>query len=64
MCHVMVGDDYNLYFRLKDHTVVSPVNPNGSSHSSLRDRPVRFKRASRDVNRSLETVKYSLALVL
>jgi hypothetical protein len=22
MCHVMVGDDYNLYFRLKDHTVV------------------------------------------
>jgi len=25
-----VSDDYNLYFWLKDHTVVSPVNPNES----------------------------------
>jgi len=25
-----VNDDYNLYFWLKDHTVVSPINPNES----------------------------------
>ena len=25
-----VSDDYNLYFRLKNHTVVSPVNQNES----------------------------------
>jgi IS1 family transposase len=30
----------------------------------LRDRLVRFKRATKAVNRSLEMVKYSLALVL
>ena len=47
-----VSDDYNLYFWLKGHTVVSPVNPNESFHSSLRDRLVRFKRATKAVNRS------------
>jgi len=31
-----VSDDYNV-FSLRDHTVTSPVNPNGSLHSSLRD---------------------------
>ncbi|WWQ59228.1 hypothetical protein V6M85_06845 [Sulfolobus tengchongensis] len=36
-----VTDDYNLYFLLPQHTVVSPVNPNESLHSSLRDRLVR-----------------------
>ena len=47
-----MSDDYNLYFWLKDHTVVSPVNPNESFHSSLRDRLIRFKRATKAVNRS------------
>ena len=42
--------------------MVSPDNPN-EFHSSLRDRLVRFKRATKAVNR-LEMVKYSLALVL
>jgi IS1 family transposase len=59
-----VSDDYNLYFWLKDHTVVSPVNPNESFHSSLRDRLVRFKRATKAVNRSIRTMMYSIALVL
>ena len=27
-----VSDDYNVYFWLKDRTVVSPVNPNESLH--------------------------------
>ena len=38
------------------------MNPN-ESHSSLRNMLVRFKRATKAVNR-LEMVKYSLALVL
>ena len=59
-----VSDDYNLYFWLKDHTVVSPVNPNESFHSSLRDRLVRFKRATKAVNRGIRTMMYSIALVL
>jgi hypothetical protein len=59
-----VSDDYNLYFRLKDHTVVSPVNPKESFHSSLRDRLIRFKRATNAVNRSIRTMMYSTALVL
>ncbi|WP_457852388.1 IS1 family transposase [Saccharolobus islandicus] len=59
-----VSDDYNLYFWLKDHTVVSPVNPNESFHSSLRDRLIRFKRATKAVNRSIRTMMYSIALVL
>gem|GEM_PF-236571 len=59
-----VSDDYNLYFWLKNRTVVSPVNPNGSFYSSIRDKLGRFKRATKAVNRSLEMVKYSLALVL
>jgi len=59
-----VSDDYNLYFWLENHTVVSPVNLNESLHSSLRDRLVRFKRATKAVNTSSEMVKYSLALVL
>jgi len=59
-----VSDDYDLYFWLKDHTVVSPVNPNESLHSSLRDRLVRFKRATKAVNRSINLMKYSIALVL
>jgi IS1 family transposase len=56
-----VSDDYNLYFWLKDHTVVSPVNPNESFHSSLRDRLVRFKRATKAVNRSIRSMTYSIA---
>ncbi|PVU74562.1 IS1 family transposase, partial [Sulfolobus sp. SCGC AB-777_G06] len=56
-----VSDDYNL---LKDHTVVSPVNPNESFHSSLRDRLIRFKRATKAVNRSIRSMMYSIALVL
>jgi len=56
-----VSDDYNL---LKDHTVVSPVNPNKSFHSSLRDRLVIFKRATKAVNRSIRSMMYSIALVL
>jgi hypothetical protein len=40
----------------------SPVNPN-EFHSSLRDRLVRFKRATKAVNR-LDMVKYSLVLAL
>jgi len=59
-----VSDDYNLYFWLKDHTVVSPVNPNESFHSSLRDRLIRFKRATKAVNRSIRSMMYSIALVL
>ena len=27
-----VGDDYYVYFWLKNHTVISPVNPNESFH--------------------------------
>jgi IS1 family transposase len=42
---------------------MSPVNPNESLQSSLRDRLVRFKRATKAMNR-LERVKYSLGLVL
>ncbi len=57
-----MGDDYNVYFSLRNHTVVKLVNPNGSLHSSLRDRLV--KRATKAVNRSLEMIKYSLAIVL
>ncbi|BCU69760.1 hypothetical protein KN1_10570 [Stygiolobus caldivivus] len=57
-----VSDDYSVYFWLKNHTVVSPVNPNESFHSSLRDRLVRFKRATKAVNRSINMVKYSIAL--
>ena len=59
-----VSDDYNVYFWLKDHTVVSLVNPNEGLHSSLRDRLVRFKRATKAVNRSISMIKYSIALVL
>ncbi|QXJ30898.1 hypothetical protein J5U21_00547 [Saccharolobus shibatae] len=33
-------------------------------HSSLRDRLVRFKRATKAVNRSINMMKYSIALVL
>ncbi|QXJ30585.1 hypothetical protein J5U21_00231 [Saccharolobus shibatae] len=57
-----VNDDYNVYFWLKNHMVVSPVNPNESLHSSLRDRLA--KRATKAVNRSINIVKYSIALVL
>ena len=56
-----VSDDYNL---LKDHTVVSPVNPNEFFHSSLRDRLIGFKRATKAVNRSIRSMMYSVALVL
>jgi len=59
-----VSDDYNVYFSLRNHTVVKFVNPNESLHSSLRDRLVRFKRATKTVSRSLEIIKYSLAIVL
>ncbi|BAB66073.1 putative transposase [Sulfurisphaera tokodaii str. 7] len=55
-----MSDDYN--FWLKDHTVVSLVNPNEGLHSSLRDRLV--KRATKAVNRSISMIKYSIALVL
>ncbi|BFI74394.1 hypothetical protein YN1HA_4920 [Sulfurisphaera ohwakuensis] len=57
-----MSDDYN--FWLKDHTIVSPVNSNEGLHSSLRDRLVRFKRATKAVNRSISMIKYSIALVL
>ena len=57
-----MSDDYNLYFWLRDHTVVSPVNPNESFHSSFR--LIRFKRATKAVNRSIRTMMYSIALVL
>ena len=57
-----VSNDYSLYFWLKDHTVVSPVNR--TSHSSLRDRLIRFKRATKAVNRSIRSMMYSIALVL
>ena len=59
-----VSDDYNVYFLLPKHTVVSPVNPNESLHSSLRDRLVRFKRATKAVDRSLEMMKCSVGLLL
>ena len=42
--------------------VVSPVNPNESFHSSLRDRLAKFKRATKAVN--AEMVECSLELVL
>jgi len=59
-----VSDDYNVYFSLRNHNVVKFVNPNESLHSSLRDGLVRFKRATKAVNRSLEMIEYSIALVL
>ncbi|BCS92575.1 MAG: hypothetical protein MjAS7_1183 [Metallosphaera javensis (ex Sakai et al. 2022)] len=43
---------------------MSPVNPNESFHSSLRDRLVRFKRATKAVNRSFDMMRYSVGLVL
>ncbi|BBL47974.1 insertion element protein [Metallosphaera sedula] len=58
-----ISDD-NVYFLLPKHTVVSPVNSNESLHPSLRNRLVRFKRATKTVNRSLEMMKYSVKLVL
>jgi len=58
-----VSGDYNVYFWLKNHTV-APVNPNEGLHSSLRDKLVRFKRATKAVNRSISMIKYSIALVL
>jgi transposase-like protein/IS1 family transposase len=54
----------DIYLRSKDHTIVSPVNPNESFHSSLRDRLVRFKRTTKAVNRSVKMMLYSIALVL
>ncbi|BDB98294.1 hypothetical protein SACC_13110 [Saccharolobus caldissimus] len=57
-----MSDDYNVYFSLRNHTVVKFVNPNESLHSSLRDRLV--KRDTKAVSRSLEMIKYSLAIVL
>ncbi len=57
-----MSDDYNVYFSLRNHIVVKFVNPNESLHSSLRDRLV--KRATKAVSRSLEMIKYSLAIVL
>ena len=42
-----VSDDYNVHFSLRNHTVVKFVNPNESLHSSLRDRLLRFKRATK-----------------
>jgi IS1 family transposase len=59
-----VSDNYNVYSSLRDRVVVSPVNPNESFHSSLRDRLARFKRATKAVNRSTKMMKCSLALVL
>ncbi|WP_432517828.1 IS1/IS1595 family N-terminal zinc-binding domain-containing protein [Saccharolobus islandicus] len=59
-----VSDDYNLYFWLKGYTVISPVNPNESLYSSLRERLVRFKRATKAVNGSISTMMYHIALVL
>ena len=41
--------------------MVKFVNPN---EALLRDRLVRFKRFTKAVNRSLEVMKYSIALVL
>ncbi|ACP34284.1 conserved hypothetical insertion element protein [Sulfolobus islandicus Y.G.57.14] len=58
-----MGDDYNYYFWLKNHIVVYPVNPNKPLYSSLRDR-VRFKRATKAVNRSRQMMRYSIAIVL
>ncbi|QXJ28824.1 hypothetical protein J5U23_01693 [Saccharolobus shibatae B12] len=49
-----MSDDYKVYFWLKDHTVVSLVNPNEGLHSSLRDR--LFKRATKAVNRSISMI--------
>ncbi|SAI84078.1 conserved IS element protein [Saccharolobus solfataricus] len=49
---------------MKDHMVVSPVNPNESLHSSLRDRLVHFKRTTKAVNRSISTMMYYIVLVL
>ena len=54
----------NVYSSLRDRVVISPVNPNESFHSSLRDRLARFKRATKAVNRSAEMVECSLALHL
>ncbi|MCG3107745.1 hypothetical protein L3N51_00010 [Metallosphaera sp. J1] len=61
LAHLKRGQGHgrlHLYF-LSEHRVVSPVNPN----ESLRDRLVRFKRATR-VNRSFEMMRYSVGLVL
>ena len=59
-----VSDGYDVYLRLRDHTIISPVNPNESFHSSLRDRLVRFKRATKAMYRSVKMMLYSIALVL
>ncbi|AKV75313.1 transposase [Metallosphaera sedula] len=40
------------------------MNPNESLHLLLRDRLVRFKRATKAVNRSLEMMRYSVGLFL
>lgn len=59
-----VSDGYDVYLPLRNHTIVSPVNPNEPFHSSLRNRLVRFKGATKAVNRSVKMMLYSIALVL
>jgi len=61
----MIGVRTHTYVRLRRvKPVVSPVDPNESLYSSLRDRWVRSKRAAKAVSRGLEVVEYPLALVL
>jgi hypothetical protein len=50
-----VSDDYNVY-SLRDHTVVSPVYPNESLHSSGTG---CVQDGHQGRNRSLEMVKHS-----
>ena len=59
-----VSDGYDVYLPLRNHTIVSPVNPNEPFHSSLRNRLVRFKGATKAVNRNVKMMLYSIALVL
>jgi hypothetical protein len=59
-----VSDGYDVYLPLRNHTIVSPVNPNEPFHSSLRNRLVRFKGATKAVNRSVKMMLCSIALVL
>ena len=59
-----VSDNYNVYSSLTDCVVASSINPNELFYSSLRDRLMRFKRATKAVKRRVKMVLYSIALVL
>jgi hypothetical protein len=54
-----VSDDY-VYLSLRNHIVVSPVNPNESLYSSLRDRLVQEDEVREQVGNGQALAGFSL----